>query len=289
MAFCTINGLEIPIADASAGVSTDMFGRYPRGQTGTAHPSLLTTKKVWNLKTPPVPKDDHLAYKGLVSGTGHTIPCQNNLYTADGMSAIKNATDTVEFVQKVNDKLVASMWFDGGLYWVEFGPITSNGWHWPVGYSASQQWTALWVTNNSTYNGSDLFCRTGDGDYSDANGYINGSVATASAANGLQNIAIWPMPVVRSLAIYNVLGSQVYHKQYKEIVVLPYKLTVAQRIAATTRTKRWSNLPELTLSGDIVDNKEVRVFGTAGSSDFLQVADSSSPLYNTLSFTLQER
>ncbi|QDP46860.1 MAG: hypothetical protein GOVbin406_49 [Prokaryotic dsDNA virus sp.] len=286
MSFCTINGIDIPIADASAKRDIDIYGRYDRGPTGGANPSFCKTKRAWTLTTPPLPKDEYLVYRGLVDGDGLSIQCQNNLYASDGTPARGNATDTVSFNHMINSEDTLPMQFDGGLYWAEFGSILADSWYWETGYSDVQPWTILWITNNSSYEGSDLFCKTGNGPFADAVGYRNGTTVSG-AASGLLNVGILPGDQV--LKIYNNISSFSYHKMYKEIVLLPYRLTEEQRISATTRTKRWSLVPQLRLSGDMVEGETVDVFGVSGDTSFVRVANASSPIYNTLSFTLQEK
>lgn len=275
MPFCTINGLSIPIEDRAAGRDLDLIGRPKRAITGTGDGSFFTSKRTFNLKTPIVENADFLTYQGLVNGEGHVVPLQDNCYTADGIGPVTDGTTPV-FTATTNR-------FDnGGYYMTTTGTILWDAAL--LGNDASTNFTVCWVTDASP-SGHSIFAVTATGSsYTSADlVYRDGSPATATPV--FVNVMVDP----NGLFVDTNTGT-VEEKRIHEIVYLPFKLNAAQMAAITTRTKRFSALPYITVSGDMVGDDTVTCTGTSGTSDFVPSSFSGTfGANNRLSFTLQEK
>lgn len=283
MTFCTINGFNIPIEDRAAGADVDIFGRPARGITGSGEGSFFTSKRTFNLKTPIVQNADFLSYQGLINGEGHVMPLQENAFTADGIGPI--ASSTPVFTPTANK-------FDGGDYY-----MSSTGyilWYLP-GSNPSQNiegrkegsgFTLCWVTEKSP-SGHHIRAKTGYGQTTaisdDTDLYYEDGVSVASASkfNVIQ---------LNYFGVYYLQYGTAEDKQLHELLYLPFRLTASQMETITTRTKRFSALPYIAVSGDIVGGETVTCIGTSGTSDF--VPSTFSGVFganNNLSFTLQEK
>ena len=218
---------------------------------------------------------DFLAYQGLVNGEGHVIPLQENLYTADGIGPTRGGGPAPTFVATANK-------FDGGDYYVEYGGFSL----WSaeqINHTAASDFTVCWVTEKSP-SGHHILAITGTGATSDPSvlKYKDGATSTGSEFNNVQLIA-------DGLMLFATAGAAEY-KKIHEIVFLPFKLTASQMETITTRTKRFSALPYITVSGDMVDGDTVTCAGTSGTSDFVPSSFSGAfGANNSLSFTLQEK
>tara|TARA_R100001509_G_scaffold159376_1_gene125776 strand:- start:565 stop:1392 length:828 start_codon:yes stop_codon:yes gene_type:complete len=275
MSFCTVNGFNIPIEDRAAGRDLDLIGRPKRAITGTGEGSFFNGKRTFNLKTPVVENADFLAYQGLINGEGHVIPLQENSFTADGISPAADTAYPV-FTATTNK-------FDGGDYYM----TTSGGLLWSaadIGNTETTSFTLCWVTDASP-SGHSIFAvtatdtSTGGADLV----YRDGSPATLTAP--FYNVQVY------SLGLYvDTDFGTTEEKRIHEIVYLPFKLNATQMAAITSRTKRFSALPYIAVSGDMVDGESVTCTGTSGTSDFVPSSFSGTfGANNNLSFTIQEK
>ena len=276
MPFCTINGFNIPIEDRAAGRDLDLIGRPKRSITGTGEGSFFTSKRTFNLKTPVVENADFLAYQGLVNGEGHVMPLQENAFTADGIGA---ESGTANFTATSNK-------FDGGDYYLTSSNPDPLKWSGDLlGHTNSDDFTVCWVTSDSP-SGHAIFAKTGTGHSVDLQ-YLNGSPGFGA---DFSNVQIYGIASVAGIYVLPQAATITERKQFHEIVYLPFKLNAAQMAAITARTKRFSALPYITVSGDMVDGETVTCTGTSGTSDFVPSSFSGTfGANNRLSFTLQEK
>ena len=229
---------------------------------------------------------DFLAYQGLVNGEGHVMPLQENCFTADGLGPTRSSATPV-FTATANK-------FDGGDYY-----MSSTGyiiWYLP-GSKPSQNiearkegtgFTLCWVTEKSP-SGHSILAKTGygislmggAGDGTDLYYEDGSSVSHASKFNVIQ---------LNYFGVYYLQHGTTENKQLHELLYLPFKLTASQMETITTRTKRFSALPYITVSGDMVGDETVTCAGTSGTSEFVPSSFSGTfGANNSLSFTLQEK
>tara|TARA_Y100000588_G_C14243492_1_gene920455 strand:+ start:1008 stop:1829 length:822 start_codon:yes stop_codon:yes gene_type:complete len=273
VAFLTVNGIPIPVEDASAGFDVDLVGRARRSITGLGDGSFLTSKRAFKLATPVVDRSSFLAYQGLLNGEGHVIPLQENCSTADGVGASKGTATFTATADK----------FDGGDYY-----MTTAGWVlWSaedVGYNSSTGYTICWVSSASP-SGHSIFAITATGESISGADLVYRDGSSTSLTTPFYNIQVY----VSGILAQPLFGTT-EEKQIHEIVYLPFKLTASQMETITTRTKRFSALPYIAISGDMVDGETVTCAGTSGKSDFVPSSFSGAfGANNKLSFTLQEK
>ena len=287
MTFCTINGINIPIEDRAAGADVDIFGRPKRGIDGTGEGSLSNYKRVFNLSIPIVSNSDFIGYQGLVSGQGHVVSFQYGGSTADGVfaSTDPSASNMNVYFAVAGGAVPA---FDGGGFYFNIPPYDVL-WGLRISFM-TQGWTMAWVTDNdaatSGISGDHLLYAKTD----ENTGYINGVnqpyVPATWDTIGLNNL----VASQNNMRLTQASGAYAHTKKLHEIVFLPFRLSTSQLTEITTRTKRFGNLPYISLSGDIVGGSSVTCIGTSGTSDFVPSSFSGSfGANNKMTFTLQEK
>jgi hypothetical protein len=213
MAFLTINGYELPVLDASADVSTESIGYEARSYSGKLLQSTRGRARIVKATTPILTATEAAAVRGLLQGLGHYWEF-NDAYSSRGLSASSG-----------------SYTIAGGIITVtSASTVTFNT-------NVGSKWSLL------VYDGTESATFSLD---SDGVKYEEGVVSTDTITN-IADVSSGDLQLKgKTLAGANA------NKNYLRAAVVPYVFITDMHVAFSTGTNFTSELPRLTVSGNVV-------------------------------------
>ncbi len=138
--FLRLNGIIVPVAAGSATLNQDDLGGESRADDGTPLFNRRATKRKWAARTRLGTVAEALAFRDLVTGTGHVLSFEaENLYTSKGLAPSAVGADF-------------GWTFGTGKFGTHFAISSSssdNKATWPM-FTASSPWTvAFWKSTDS--------------------------------------------------------------------------------------------------------------------------------------------
>lgn len=265
MAFLTVNGYTIPIAEASPKGTTREIGTASTGLLGSTLKDNRGELRAWTVTTVPDTEESIDALRRLLVGRGYvwhfddlggTDPWQ---WSANGLGS---------YVGSGVSQLAGSAHF--GDYGIELTATTGTA---SFATDLPSTWTAMcWVNTGS---GFYHYAETSDGLY-----FVNGVAAAQES---------WfDVSISGNFTLQNTTGGAV---DFDDLVVLPYVITADMIAAFGTATEAFGSLPRLNVSGDVfgadvlemmlVDEIEVEVVQAKIGANFQTL--------HQLTFTLEEQ
>lgn len=215
MAFLTINGYELPVLDASADVSTESIGYEARSYSGKLLQSTRGRARIVKATTPILTATEAAAVRGLLQGLGH-FWAYDDAYSSRGLSAASGSSSHT----------ITS----GYISVTSGGTVTYNT-------NVGSKWSLV-VFDNSVVSTLTLD--------SDGVKYKNGST-TSDVVSNIADVSSGDLQLYgKTLAGANAT------KIYLFAAVVPYVFTTDMHIAFSTSTNFTSELPRLTVSGNVV-------------------------------------
>lgn len=227
MAYLTLNGITIPVASGDGGERDDSMYAGARSITGTYVEDLVATKRIWECTTPILSRAEALAVKGLVLGDGQSWSFDTDLYSDKKGALLTSSGNATRATSAPTPK------FGAGRLNVATSAITywdESLANWTVGVWYYD--TSVWVHRLETAAGT----QWEDG----VEGVYGWSLAPSGTAYQL-GVGAWD-----------------------DLVLLPYTLTDAQGLQ-WPQSEAWSNLPHMTLDGDISNGQAYTVQADRGS------------------------
>jgi hypothetical protein len=273
MAFLTINGWDVPIADGQASLVYQQLGRQSRSYSGVLSGTYRAKVREWKLQTTLEDEASAEAIEGLIDGTGHVWTFDNDLYSSKGLGP---ATGYSVTVAAAGGKI-------GGMATVASN--TAISW---AATSVNVPWTLLawkkdlagaWQHYGLNVTGTQ---------------FKNGAEHTPAAGDSVANWA------VHSSGNFSLLGKGIDGANaaafYDELVIVPYLMPIDQIAATYTEAvagRGFSALPVLKLTGDCVAETysgPLSVIGEMGNNAFVQAMYSGSFQSNLrrMDFVLRE-
>jgi hypothetical protein len=361
MAFLTLNGVDIPIADRGLTVSYTEIGQKGRAYDGTQRSTVRAVKREWKCKTSLLPYADSEFYRAIIQGLGERWTfASSDLFGVKGNNFAVTTpapTFTVGGGPK-SDNYITSEYPYGpalpNLYGISYsgtqtGPVSlawfqkdqdnadanyNTHWNWfcytaTAGGALSLYWKhwsmgspAAWSTGSTLSNCAPAFVWSGTGNLTIARPYVNlvtettwvashlyaaGSTVFPTSANGrvykttlggtsAASQPTWPTNYGQTV----VDGSVTWTCLGKTAAILAEPMQAPWQVGAlsssvqgpvTAYSMGVSNLPRLTLSGDVVDNvSTVSVVGSVDQASAIQFSSGGSWNDNgvALDFTLSE-
>jgi hypothetical protein len=254
MAFLTINGYELPVLDASADVSTESIGYEARSYSGKLLQSTRGRARIVKATTPILTATEAAAVRGLLQGLGHYWEF-NDKYSSRGLSAASgSSTHTVS---------------GGKITVTSGGTVTYNT-------NVGSNWSLI------VYDDTEAQTYSLD---SDGVKYESGTVSSDTVSN-IADVSSGDLQLYgKTLAGANA------NKDYLFAAVVPYVFTTDMHVAFSTGTNFTSELPRLTVSGNVVGGVATTMRLQHGSLSEEPIQFMSSGSIATgfkLSFTLAE-
>lgn len=260
MVFARLNGFTLPVSNDSVRRTSEPIGRPQEGYRNA--PIIRRRKFVlgWSLETTIQSADAANGLEGLIDGVGHHWPFDVHLWSDDGQGPESGFTATIN---PSGGKFDGHASITSITYDVDLGPEFT---------------ITVFRLESSVWNHYAI--------RSDGVKYFQGI-----RNDGKDTSWLTTDPAVGRFAIG---GSPT---GYDDLVFVPYHMSTLQIEAhftwQDTDLNPFSKLPILTLDGDIIPNKTIRVNGEVGAEPFLQhgaLAGGSSPTNNarTISFRLDQ-
>jgi hypothetical protein len=260
MSFLEINGYTIPVEINNPDKSYNRKRFSGRSPTGQYKSNQRYKKNQWELDTTILTNSKAKAVKGLLEGEGHYFSFDSNIKSSKGL-----LPDTGYDVNMVSS---------GGKYNGYISIDSSSGSiSYDIGYTGD--WTVMLYadleendkyTFYSTY--FPVLIDTGDLNWnqyvltSSGNKYFNGSEITTddidfsfidmtSGTLTLQDTSDWNYDI-------------------DEMVVFPFELTSQMASSFYNYSNQFSSLPQLKITGDMTNNRNLTVYGTVNQRPFQQ-------------------
>jgi hypothetical protein len=272
MAFLTLNGWTVPVADGQASVSYRQLGRQSRSYMGKLSGTYRSKVREWRLKTTLQDEETSEALEGLIAGSGQTWSFDNDLYSSKGLGPVTGYTITVTAAggKLTGYVTVASNTSLAYLVTNDIVPYTMMVW---------KKHGGTWYHYAIDIAGTQ---------------YKNGVVHVPGAGDSVAN---W---FAYSGGYFTIQGKDIAGvnaaADYDDLVIVPYTMPLAQILAAYTTGNAgqpFSLLPALWLQGDLIPATlpgAVSVMGEMGENAYLQAMFDGSFQDNlrTLDFVLRE-
>ena len=273
MAFLTINGYDVPIANGQASLNYQKLGRQSRSYQGVLSGTYRARVREWTLQTDIMDEANIEALVGLIDGTGHTWTFDNDLFSSKGLGPNSGYSVTVSTTGgKVGGFMTVATTTNIG--WNTFGvnvPYTVMVWKKDLG--GNWQHYAINTTGDQFKNGASHTPVAGD------------------------NITHW---FAYSAGSITLVGKEIDGTNgaahYDELVAVPYIMPLAQITAAYNENvagRGHSLLPAINITGDCVSTTysgPVPMIGNVGNNTFIQAQYGASFQSNLrrVNFTLSE-
>jgi hypothetical protein len=250
VSFAAINGAVLAIADGEASVTTEAIGSSDRNVAGTMVPSIRAVKAAYSVTVTPETMDARTAWQKLLRGYGDVWHFDES--TGNNWQWSVNGRPAASGV--ANGSSLASGKFSRGLrilaaHTVTWTTNTGSNWTIMVWYYTGGAWHHYIVR-------------------SDAAKWVDGVRNDSATTTFMGNTS-----TTTTLGNPASGGNQ----DFDDLVVLPYKVTAPMAEAFGMNTAAFSDLPALTLRGDLTDGESVTVRCVAESStDVIQGVSSGT-------------
>ncbi|WP_141323604.1 hypothetical protein [Myxococcus sp. AB025B] len=252
MTFLSLNGIPVPVVEGrrrQVSIGTDS-----RAFSGAYRLGRRAVRQEWEFKTPPLPRDEVLALRGLIAGDGHAVSFDGDAFTSRGLN---QASATGLVFQGAR--------FGGGL---NLAVGASASWSMQLG----ARWTALhYVFSSSAGAWLHVINR------SDGKRWTQG--VPSSNAGGLSVVS-------GALAVTGATNAV----SFDDVVGLPFEVPDAwvPHLVAWHAARPWSALPFLVASGSFLAT-EVKVLGEVRDGEFVEFSHNGTRVVGErLEFTLRE-
>jgi hypothetical protein len=266
MAFLTLNGWDVPVSDGNAGVRFQQLGAVSRSYMGKLSGTRRAKVREWSCKTVLTAEADAVALEGLINGDGHVWSFDNDLYSSKGLGPLAGYSVTVSAA--------------GGRFLghVEVGSGTNLSFN-PV-YDLVEYTLLVWKKEGGVWYNYGI---------DDAgNQYENGATHTPIGADDVTNWFTFSSGNFilhgKDLAGVNAAAP------YDDLVIVPYRMPLAQIAAIYGLGAAHSSLPEISASGDVMPQTSATVIGELSEASFVQAMTGSGFASNVraLNFVLRE-
>lgn len=258
MSYLTLNGIEIEVAQSQKrGHLIDRLGVESRALDGTLVRTEISSKREWAFITTPQVLATALAIEGLIEGRGYNWTFDADLY-ADGKGLINSAGTT-------SGAATASGKFSNRLDIGSTEQLT-----YPVGAADPPGWTFMVYRLDGTWK---HYAMNSNGTEWENGGTVAGGTIVWVSVSGA-NLLVGD-------------GANAY--SLDDLVFLPYVVPAAW-ITGTfqSRTAAFSDLPALTMSGDIVGGESITVQGRVTGVEFTEFENSGLADAKIIGFSLKE-
>lgn len=273
MAFLTINGWDIPIADGNASMAYRQLGRQSRSYTGILSGTYRAKVREWQVQTTIQDESASEAIEGLIDGTGHTWTFDNDLYSSKGLGPVSGYTATVAAAGGKVGGMLTVVSNTNIAWWATSAHVPWTFMTWKKDLVGTWRHYALTVTGTQ---------------------YKDGAVHVPGAGDTILN---WS---AESSGAFTIIGKGIdgvnANAYYDDMVVVPYIMPAEQIAAAYTEGaagRGFSLLPVLKLTGDCVAEAysgPLSVVGEMSNNEFIQAVYSGTFQSNLrrMDFVLRE-
>ncbi|NTX17712.1 hypothetical protein HUA76_43825 [Myxococcus sp. CA056] len=252
MPFLALNGIPVPVTEGrrrQVNIGTDS-----RAFNGAYRLGRRAVRQEWEFKTPPLPRDEVLAVRGLIAGDGHTAAFEGDAFTSRGL----------------NQTSVAGQLFQGARFGAGMNLAVGASSSWAMQLGA--RWTALHhVYSSAAGVWSQVINR------SDGKRWMQG--APSESAGGL-SVASGTLTLT---GVTNAVS-------FDDVVGLPFEVPDAwvPYLVAWHTARAWSALPFLVASGAFLPT-DATVLGEVRDGEFVEFSHNGSRVVGErLEFTLRE-
>ncbi len=241
-----LNGISVPVADGSVELEGLDIGGMKRAEDGSPVINRRGVKGSWRYATPVKTAEESLAWRGLVTGRGHSLSFDaQSWYTSKGMSPNSVAGGWSFTTSSPKFGAAMAQWTTGNALWAFF--------------SSASPWTLAWWLNQAAA-GWHHYAQTSAGTK-----WIDGVLSPGGTMLGLGGVT----------AGVATFGSTTASK-LDDLVALPYVVPddwPAQMYEWGVAGNPFSALPVLTADGDMIElNTAVSVVGQQPKGRLFQAA-----------------
>lgn len=219
-AFLTLNSWQVQVSDPQASFSIKRVHKNMEGRWGNIKVRSPRLVRSWKFESQLVEKEEADALEGLVDGLGNYCSFSSDLWGTRGM-----APTAINWTAGTAGGVVGNCAATNNLS--QSWDLGSLAWRYNLAYTV-----CVWRNPNTSFSS---FCFRDDG---------------VKVASGVRNDGADTSWASLSNGILTLNGGASF--KYDELVVVPYRMTVAQMIAYHTRTNggtAWSNFPRLMAGG----------------------------------------
>lgn len=266
MAFLTVNGVEISIAEGEAAESTERIGEDLRAFSGGLISTTRAWKRGWRFRTIPMTAALAYAWLRLLRGDGHSWSFDDAtyyLYSSKGL-APSSGTGT---------RRTATPAPHVGSAYVRLSAGATLSY--PAALTGA--WTLMvWIYESGAWHN-----------------YIECSDGTKYKDGAVYGSAIAFLTVTAGAAILGDSGSGAV-QDFDDFVVLPFIAPAAWAAVWGVATEPFSALPQLAFDGDFVEDGPIygEAPGQAAKSEYVSFQDATAPAWEAagrrVSFDVEE-
>ena len=278
MAFLTVSGFEIPISATGVNLERQGLGESQVSYGGKQMADRFGVTNVFELTATLNTRENARAFSGLIQGDGHYIGFDSSLYSSKGLGPFEGYTVTMSatggatgggYVQVTSGQKIEYPFFAPNDRTVMVCKYTGGAWvHYALTFDSSTSTTVQYK------NGAPHSPVAGDN-------ITNWYAYTGTSASGF-----WKL---EGKDIDGAAGNS----RYDQLVIVPYVMS-ADMIAAfdteiLTTGLSFSPLPQLRISGDMIEDGPQLYVGSTVSSRYQMAAVSASDnIALDMNFTLTE-